>query len=56
VALLVVILGAPSTPVAALTDFRHLWVYAASTALACGFICVLLKGKPRRPASVSLSD
>jgi len=42
VALLVVILGSPRTPSAALENFRHLWWYAASMAvlsgLACGFL------------------
>ncbi len=46
VALLVVILGAPRTPVAALTDFRHLWLYAAAMAMACGVISVALKREP----------
>ena len=36
VALLVVILGTPHTPAAALDDFRHLWWYAASMARAVG--------------------
>ena len=34
VALLVVILGTPHTPVAALDNFRHLWWYAAAMAVA----------------------
>jgi EmrB/QacA subfamily drug resistance transporter len=42
VALLVVILGSPHTPAAALAGFRHLWVYAASMALLCGSICLFL--------------
>jgi MFS family permease len=45
VALLVVILGSPHTPAAALSGFRHLWVYAASMALLCGSICLLLGRK-----------
>jgi len=44
VALLVVILGAPSTPVAALAHFRHLWSYSASMAVLCGLACILLRG------------
>ncbi|MGA8679810.1 MAG: MFS transporter, partial [Acidimicrobiales bacterium] len=48
VALLVVILATPHTPAAALTDFRHLWVYGASMAIGCGLICALLK----RPVAV----
>jgi EmrB/QacA subfamily drug resistance transporter len=44
IALLVVILGMPSTPVAALDHFRHLWIYSASMALACGLVCIRLTG------------
>jgi len=47
VALLVVILGTPHTAVAALGNFRHLWWYAASMAVASGLSCSLL-----RPATV----
>ena len=43
VALLVVILGSPHTPVAALGDFRHLWWFAASMAAASGLACSLLR-------------
>jgi EmrB/QacA subfamily drug resistance transporter len=43
VALLVVLLANPRTPAAALTNFRHLWLYSASMAAACGLICLLLK-------------
>ncbi|HXY42877.1 MAG TPA: hypothetical protein VEH29_01700, partial [Acidimicrobiales bacterium] len=46
VALLVVLLADPRTPAEALTGFRHLWVFAASMAMACGVISGLL----RRPA------
>jgi EmrB/QacA subfamily drug resistance transporter len=53
VALLVVILGSPHTPAAALTGFRHLWVYAASMALLCGSICLLLKRKRAVAAGAS---
>jgi EmrB/QacA subfamily drug resistance transporter len=50
IALLVVILGAPSSPTAALAHFRHLWMYSASMAVLCGLACVLLKGGGRRSA------
>jgi EmrB/QacA subfamily drug resistance transporter len=43
VAILVVILGTPDSGAAALTGFRHLWVYAAFMALASGLLCTLLK-------------
>ena len=43
VAVLVVILGTPHSEAAALTTFRHLWLYAASMALASGLLCTLLK-------------
>ncbi len=43
VAVLVVILGAPNSEAAALGTFRHLWLYAATMALASGLLCTLLK-------------
>jgi MFS family permease len=43
VAVLVVILGTPHSDAAALTAFRHLWLYAASMALASGLLCTLLQ-------------
>jgi hypothetical protein len=43
VAVLVVLLGTPHTPGAALTDFRHLWAFAAAMALSSGLICLWLK-------------
>jgi EmrB/QacA subfamily drug resistance transporter len=43
VAVLVVILGTPHSDAAALTTFRHLWLYAASMALASGLLCTLLQ-------------
>jgi EmrB/QacA subfamily drug resistance transporter len=43
IAVLVVILGTPHSEAAALTTFRHLWLYAASMALASGLLCSLLK-------------
>jgi len=42
VALLVVILGAPTGAVAALDSFHHLWWYAAGTAALAGLLCTLL--------------
>ena len=47
VALLVVILGTPRSPTAALVDFRHLWVFAATMAILSGLVTALLKrGRP----------
>ncbi len=51
VALLVVILGTPRTPLAALVDFRHLWWYAAAMAVLSGSACAFL-----RPAHVSATQ
>lgn len=45
VAILVVILGTPTNLEAALDNFRHLWIFAASTAALAGVICTLL-GRP----------
>jgi EmrB/QacA subfamily drug resistance transporter len=50
VALLVVILGSPHTPVGALDNFRHLWWYAALMAVLSGLACSLLR--PARAGSV----
>jgi len=48
VALLVVILGSPGSPVAGLAAFRHMWLYAAAMAVAAGLASRLLAG--RRPS------
>jgi EmrB/QacA subfamily drug resistance transporter len=42
VAVLVVVLGAPRTAEAALSDFHHLWWYAAGMAALSGLACSLL--------------
>ena len=52
VALLVVILGAPAGPVAALAGFHHLWWYCAGTAALAGGLCILLGAG--RPAGTGL--
>jgi EmrB/QacA subfamily drug resistance transporter len=55
IALLVVILGTPSTAVAALHHFQHLWIYSASMAVLCGLAAIALTGGGRRsgePAAV----
>jgi len=43
IALLVVILGAPHSPVTALSHFRHLWWYAAGMVALSGAACSLLR-------------
>jgi len=43
VALLVVILGSPKSTTQALTNFHHLWWYAASTAVLSEIVCSRLK-------------
>jgi EmrB/QacA subfamily drug resistance transporter len=45
VAILVVLLGTPTSLDAALENFRHLWIFAASTAAIAGVICAFL-GRP----------
>ncbi len=49
VALLVVILGTPRSPAAALVNFRHLWVFAATMAVLSGLVTTRLS--PGRPLS-----
>ncbi|MGC2168582.1 MAG: hypothetical protein WA580_05715, partial [Acidimicrobiales bacterium] len=43
-AILVVVLGAPASAAAALHNFRHLWIFIASSAILAGLICSLLMG------------
>jgi EmrB/QacA subfamily drug resistance transporter len=47
IALLVVILGTPHSPVDALAHFHSLWWYAAGTAALSGLACTLISHKPR---------
>ncbi|MGH3732451.1 MAG: DHA2 family efflux MFS transporter permease subunit [Acidimicrobiales bacterium] len=51
VAILVVILATPRSPAAALTNFRHLWIYIAAMAALAGVICTALA----RPSQVIAS-
>jgi EmrB/QacA subfamily drug resistance transporter len=44
VAILVVIIGTPTTASTALTNFRHLWWYAAAMAVLSGITCSVLVG------------
>jgi NTE family protein len=58
IAVLVVVLGTPVTAAAALTNFDHLWLFAATTAGLSGAIALLL-GPPRPVAAApayALSD
>ena len=50
VAILVVILGTPSSAAAALRNFHHLWWYVASMAALAGVLSILL-GRPRVAAA-----
>ncbi|HTT59749.1 MAG TPA: DHA2 family efflux MFS transporter permease subunit [Acidimicrobiales bacterium] len=42
VAILVVVLGAPTSAASALHNFRHLWIFIALSAVIAGLICSLL--------------
>ncbi|MGC2167821.1 MAG: DHA2 family efflux MFS transporter permease subunit [Acidimicrobiales bacterium] len=44
IAILVVVLGTPTSASAALHNFRHLWIFIASSAILAGLICSLLMG------------
>lgn len=46
IAILVVILGAPTNEAAALDEFHHLWWYSALMAACAGLVCALLRPKP----------
>ena len=54
VAFLVVLLGTPHSAPAALSAFRHLWIYIAAMALLAGAVCLALPGArgagPGRPS------
>jgi EmrB/QacA subfamily drug resistance transporter len=52
VAILVVILGTPSTALQALRNFHHLWTYIAIMAATAGVVAAFL-GKPRPPVMPS---
>ncbi len=57
IAILVVIVGAPATAGAALDNFHHLWVFAATMSALSGAVALLL-GPPRReelPAPVAVA-
>jgi EmrB/QacA subfamily drug resistance transporter len=56
VALLVVILGTPRSPAAALANFRHLWAFAAAMAVLSGLVTALLKGGRQQPPVTATND
>jgi EmrB/QacA subfamily drug resistance transporter len=56
VALLVVILGAPSTAPEALRGFQHLWIFAATTAALAGLVSVRLRSAAPVPVATSVVD
>ena len=53
VAILVVILGTPTSATQALHNFQHLWCYVAAMAALAGVAATLL-GAPTSPSSVTL--
>jgi EmrB/QacA subfamily drug resistance transporter len=54
IAVLVVIVGTPATLSAALSDFHHLWVFAAAMATCSGLTCSLLR--PARTEALARAD
>jgi hypothetical protein len=56
VALLVVILGVPTSAAAALSRFHHLWWYCAATAAMAGLLCTLLARRPSTGAATTVTD
>ncbi len=56
VALLVVILGVPTGPLAALASFHHLWWYCATTAAMAGLFCTMLKPGRRTESAATSPD
>lgn len=54
VAILVVILGTPTSAGQALQNFHHLWTYVAIMAAGAGVVAAFL-GKPRPPVTPSQS-
>ena len=56
IAILVVVLGTPASASAALHNFRHLWIFIASSAVIAGLICSLLQGRPSSTMRSSLAS
>ena len=53
VAILVVLLGTPATPLEALRNFHHLWLFVAAMTLLAGVLCTQLRRSPRSSAPPS---
>jgi MFS family permease len=56
VAILVVILGTPKSPIAGLDNFRHLWIYIATMAALAGVISSALARRATMPAAATLAS
>jgi EmrB/QacA subfamily drug resistance transporter len=56
VAILVVILGTPKSPIAGLDNFRHLWIYIATMAALAGVISSALARRATIPATATLAS
>jgi MFS family permease len=56
VAILVVVLGTPKSPIAALDNFRHLWIYIATTAALAGLIITALARPAPRTMPATLES
>jgi MFS family permease len=56
VAILVVLLGTPKSPGAALDNFRHLWIYIATMAALAGVISTGLARRPMNAAPATLAS
>jgi EmrB/QacA subfamily drug resistance transporter len=56
VAILVVILGTPSTAEQALRNFHHLWIYVAIMSASAGIMATLLGKRPSPPPSLANED
>jgi EmrB/QacA subfamily drug resistance transporter len=56
VAILVVVLGTPKNPAVALENFRHLWIYIATTAALAGVIVTGLARRAPRPMPSTLAS
>jgi len=56
VALLVVILGTPRSPAAAVVNFRHLWAFAATMAVLSGLVTTLLARRREQSSTVATTS
>ncbi|MGC2486873.1 MAG: DHA2 family efflux MFS transporter permease subunit [Acidimicrobiales bacterium] len=56
IAILVVVLGTPASASAALHNFRHLWIFIATSAIVAGLICSLLTSSSGSTRRAGLAD